>query len=119
MNNEKSISIAKFLGSSIHTRESSARLMEVVQENSNAQVELDFSCVEYISRAFADQFYIDKLSMMRSLKKTIIVANTNESVFKMLESVAKTHKNSIRTAMDIPVYKFSSHRELEAFLLSN
>lgn len=117
MDKETTIRLADVIGTSIHTRESSARLLELVEKNPNPQIELDFSHVKYISRSFADQFYIDRLSTIRKLKKIIIIANANENVLRMLESVEKTHKKAVRTGLDLPVYKLSSPSELEDFLL--
>lgn len=81
-------------------------------------MELDFSSVEYISRSFADQFHFDKMNCAINLQKTIIVANARETVVNMLQAVAKSQNASGRKLERVPVYKYSSQRQLEDFLLS-
>jgi hypothetical protein len=115
---DSTISVHELLGSSIHTREVSSVLMRLVQNNPCNDVELDFSSVEYISRSFADQFHFDKMNCAIDLQKTIIVSNASESVINMLQAVAKSQISVNKRVEKVPVYKYSSQRQLENFLLS-
>lgn len=119
MNCHSTIFISELLGNSIHTREASSVLLDVIKNDPCDYIELDFSSIEYISRSFADQFHFDKLNCAIDLKKTIVVANASDDVINMLQAVAKSHNSNDRKKTDkVPVYKYSSYNELESFLLS-
>lgn len=118
MNCHSTISIYELLGSSIHSREASSVLMNLVKDDPCDYVELDFSNVEHISRSFADQFHFDKMNCAFELKKTIIVSNASDSIISMLQAVAKTQKSSNRRKEVFPVYRYSSYQQLENFLLA-
>ena len=117
MNCCASISVFHLFGATLHTREASAVLMQAIEENPCDEVELDFSSVTYISRSFADQFHIDKLTTAERHQKTIIVANAETSVLHMLQAVAKTQNRKLGDIPKIPIYKFTTHTQLENFLL--
>ncbi len=112
------ISIFDLFGTSVHTRESSKILMSLIEKDSCAYIEVDFSQVVYISRSFADQFYFDKTKCAIELKKNVIVSNANESVIHMLSVVAKTQNKKPDAFLNIPIYKYSTQSQLENFLLS-
>lgn len=112
------IPVKELLSSSIHTREASSVLMNLVEQDPCDHIELDFSSVEYISRAFADQFHVDKINFAINHKKTIIVSNATDEVISMLQVVAKTQTNRKNNFESIPVYKYSSKVEFDNFLLS-
>lgn len=118
MNCHSIISVHELLGSSIHTREASSVLMHLVENDPYNDVELDFSQIEYISRSFADQFHVDKISLAMRLQKTIIVSNATDAVINMLQAVAKSQNAENRQIENIPVYKYSSQPQLENFFLS-
>ena len=118
MNCATTISVFKIIGSSVHTREASTILMQPIERDLCDYIELDFSQVEYISRSFADQLYDDKMNFAVKLKKNIIISNANETVMHMLNAVAKTQNKKPTTFLNIPIYKYSSQRQLENFLLS-
>lgn len=118
MNCHSTIFVHELLGSSISTREASFVLMRLVESNPCNHVELDFSSVEYISRSFADQFHFHKNNCAVNLQKVIIVSNATNEVINMLQAVAKSQNTAIKKIDKIPVYKYSSQKQLENFLLS-
>lgn len=118
MNCTTTISVFDLIGASVHTRESSKILMNLIEKDPCDFIEVDFSQVHYISRSFADQFYFDKMKCAIELKKNVIVSNANESVVHMLNAVAKTQNKKPNTFLNIPIYKYSSQNQLENFLLS-
>lgn len=118
MNCHSTISVYELLGSSIHSREASSVLMNLVKEDPCDYVELDFSSVEHISRSFADQFYFDKMNCAIEHRKTIIVSNAADSIINMLQAVAKTQNSLNRETRVVPVYRYSSYQQLENFLLT-
>lgn len=118
MNCTTSISIFELFGTSVHTRESSKTLMNLIEKDPYNYIEVDFSQVDYISRSFADQFYFDKTKCAIEFKKNVIVSNANESVVHMLSAVAKTQNKKPNAISSIPVYKYSTQSQLENFLLS-
>jgi len=118
MNCTTTISISELIGTSVHTREASNILMEAIEKDLCDYIELDFSNVEYVSRSFADQFYAEKLNYALKSKKNIIVSNANETVMHMLNTVSKT-QNKKHSGRDMfPIYKYSSQKQLDNFLLS-
>lgn len=118
MNCTSTISVFDLIGSSVHTREASDILMHQIETDPCNEIEIDFSQVDYISRSFADQFYVDKKKWATELKKDVIVSNANESIVHMLNTVSKTQNKKSDYRLNIPVYKYSSQSELENFLLS-
>ena len=56
--------------------------------------------------------------MVEPTNKVIIVANAEEEVVKMLQTVANSKKISERTFNKVPVYKYSNYTQLEKFLLA-
>jgi hypothetical protein len=117
MNCETIIQVAELLGKTIHTREAATQLLNVVVADPCSKIELDFSDVDYISRSFADQFHSDKLQLIITSGKQIIVTNANEEVVNMLQAVAKTQNKSYHSR-SLPVFKYSNWNQLENFLLS-
>lgn len=118
MNCNTIISVSELLSSSIHTREASSVLIKLVEQDPCDHIELDFTSVEYISRAFADQFHIDKINCAINYQKIIIVSNASEEVIAMFQLVAKTQSDRSRIVSTIPVYKYSSKLQFDNFLLS-
>lgn len=118
MNCTTTISVSELIGTSIHTREASAILMNLIAEDLCDYIELDFSNVEYISRSFSDQFYFDKSTCAKTMKKILVISNANETVSHMLNAVAKTQNKKLNPFFNIPVFKYSSQSQLENFLLS-
>ena len=118
MNCTTTISVFDQFGSSIHTREASTILMNLIEKESCGYIEVDFSQVDYISRSFADQFYFDKTRYTVEFKKNVIISNANESVIHMLSAVAKTQNKKPNAFLNIPIYKYSTQSQLENFLLS-
>lgn len=118
MNCQAIIQVVQVLDTSIHTREAASQLMQEVTSQPCLHVELDFAGVEYISRSFADQFHFEKLECAEKNNMAIIVSNAAEPVFQMLQAVARTQQKTNRKSPTIPVYKYSSAKELENFLMS-
>lgn len=118
MNSAITISVSKLIGTSVHTREASNILMEAIEKDLCDYIEFDFSNVEYISRSFADQFYVDKLNCAAKFKKNIIISNANETVMHMLNIVSKTQNKKHGNSAVFPIYKYSSQEYLDNFLLS-
>lgn len=118
MNCHSTISVHELLGSSIHTREASAELMRIIENEPCDYVELDFSSIVYISRSFADQFHTDKLNCIANTQKNIVVLNANDHIIRMLQAVATSAKPHRVPSKSIPVYKYTSPAQLESFLLS-
>ncbi|HVZ55061.1 MAG TPA: hypothetical protein VG870_00260 [Chitinophagaceae bacterium] len=92
--------------------------MQLVQNDPCDHVELDFSSVDYISRSFADQFHIDKITCTVNQQKTIIVSNASDEIINMLQAVAKSKHIGNGRAEKVPVFKYSSYSQLEEFFLS-
>jgi len=118
MNCHTTIQVSELLGATIHTRQASDVLLQVVQNDSCPEIDLDFSAVQYISRSFADQFHAGKMQLACEQQKTIIVTNANEEVMAMLQAVAKTQNKQYREVNKAPVYRYSQWNQLENFLLS-
>jgi len=118
MKGETAIQVSERLGRTIHTREASNHLLQVVTAGNCRQVELDFANVAYISRSFADQFLAGKRKLAVEQQKSIVVTNANADVVNMLQAVAKTQNKNNPGTGAIPVYRFSSMSRLENFLCS-
>lgn len=118
MNCNSIISVSSILGPTIHTRQSASILLKAVSSEHCDHIDLDFSEVEYISRSFADEFHSEKISLVRSSNKKIIVRNANDKVIKMLQSVARTQNKDKRDFEEMPVYNYTDWNILNSFLLS-
>ena len=69
MNCTATISVSESIGTMVHTREASSILMKLIEKEPCNYIELDFLNVEYISRSFADQFYIGQGKLCAPLEK--------------------------------------------------
>jgi hypothetical protein len=118
MNCKSTISVLSLFGPTLHTRQAAVDLLEVVQMDPCADVELDFQQIEYVSRSFADQFHADKLTIAESQQKRIVVINASEEVLKMLQAVARTQSRENNAINKLPVYRYTDWQSLEQFLLS-
>ena len=118
MNCQTTIQISELLGKTIHTRDASNYLLQVVAATGYQQIELDFSGVDYISRSFADQFHANKIKLAIEQQKSTIVTNANTEVVNMFQAVTKTQNKTDRATASLPVYKFTTWNQLENFLLS-
>lgn len=118
MNCESTISVAKALDTTLHTRDAAKQLLQMVDDSPCQRVELDFLDVQYISRSFADQFHTDKMELAAASQKDIVVVNASEAVVNMLQTVARTQNKSHRTESSLPVLKYTNWTQLENFLLS-
>ena len=118
MNCETTIRLVDLLGTTIHTREASNQLLKLVQENPCQKIELYFLNVSYISRSFADQLYADKTRLSNDLRKYLVITNANDEVISMLQAVERTQNKSRKQYVDSPVYKYSSWKQIEDYLLS-
>jgi hypothetical protein len=117
MNCSSTIPVYELLGSSIHTREASSFLKQLVESNPCDHIELDFSHVDQISRAFADQLYFDKFNVVKNTHKTISISNASENVVNMFRAVEKSQNIVDRKVYNIPIYRYASHNQLQNFLL--
>lgn len=112
------IPVYDLFGSSINSRESSAVLIEIITHEPCDYIELDFSGVISISRAFADQFHIEKLHCLEKLHKKIIFINASDAILNMFHAVVKSHQGIRKKVNTVPIYKYSTIGQVEEYLLS-
>lgn len=112
------IVVFKELGRFLNTREAVTTLMEILNKNQGAEIELDFSEVEFMSRSFADQFHKEKISFQEKSSSVIHITNANEEIIRILQAVSHTQNKKEREFIQIPVYKFSDQSLLSKYLLS-
>lgn len=79
-------------------------------EFKSRRIEVDFSGIDFISRAFADQFHKNKMSFYKKKNIEIVVVNCNSEVFNVFQEVAKTNSASyVRTYKKAQYNVFNIH----------
>ena len=119
----KTINIAEILSPDLGFRALARGFRQFVEENYAAEevVTIDFSGVQFASRAFMDEFYNLFLSpsVAASCAVKVEVVNLPASVAVLLEAVVRTntqpHAHSAATEPEASVIKFTSVEEMNAF----
>jgi len=78
------IRVSETIYEDLALRNSAARLFELVEASAEAELEIDFSGVRTMSRAFADEY----LTRRRASRKTVRESNVPEAVRLMFEAVS-------------------------------
>ena len=118
----KTINIAEILSPDLSFRALARSFRQFVEENDTTDaVTVDFSGVQFASRAFMDEFYNLFLSpsVAASCAVKVEVVNLPASVAALLEAVERTntqpHAHSAVTEPEASVIKFTSVEEMNAF----
>ena len=117
MNLAKRIFVSEKAKNFLISREAVTSLFNELS-NTNAELELDFSNVEFMSRSYADQFHKTKLEFEQQHNVKIHIVNANEEVINMLQVVSKTQNSNNRIFEKIPVFRFSKPKMLSDYLFS-
>jgi len=112
------ISVFKEMSSFLNTREAAIHLANSIRSNPSANVELDFSGIDFMSRSFADQFHKEQIRLNSDLGVSFHFINANEEIINILNTVAKTQDKKEREFKSIPVYKFSNPQLLSDYLFA-
>ncbi|TKG95338.1 hypothetical protein EYV94_07790 [Puteibacter caeruleilacunae] len=106
------IEIKKYLSSTIITRKSIEVLKAACLEESLEFCVFDFSEIDFISRAFADEF----IHFIKTLDIKTEIINTNENVTEMIDAVQRNRGKRKSSYRKIAVTKFGKTEELDRFL---
>lgn len=112
------ISVFEEQGSLLNTREASSSLFNIISKNKGAEIELDFTDVEFMSRSFADQFHKERMSFQEKENSMVHLVNANEEIIRILQAVSQTQNKRERKFISLPVFKFSDEKLLSDYLLS-
>jgi anti-anti-sigma regulatory factor len=110
------IKVQSKVGSNPNYRNSADILFEAISGDI-AELVLDFSGVEFISRGFADELHKARLRFQAERNVPVVLEQVNEAVQEMLSVVARTQEGSTPLRVDIPVIRVNSVNELERMLL--
>lgn len=112
------IPVLEEVGKFLNTREASSLLFNIISKNKGAEIEFDFTGVEFMSRSFADQFHKEKLQFQEKENLVLYIINANEEIIKILQAVANTQNKKDRKFVSLPVFRFSDEKLLSDYLLS-
>ena len=112
------ISVFEEAGNLLNSRESATSLMDKVRKSPCQVVEFNFSSVEFMSRSFADQFYKEKVQLVKEYNILFEMVDANEEIIHMLRVVSNTQNKVEREYVQLPVYKFTNQNLLGEYLLS-
>ncbi len=119
MKNTLEIKVADKIGRILNTRESALKLTDLITSSSYKIVVLDFSNVEFMSRSFADQFYVyyeERRHVQDDI--TIRILNVNEDIINILSTVRKTQYKVARNYIKLPTYHLTKSNLLSKYLNS-
>jgi hypothetical protein len=106
------IEINKFLPATIVTRDSIAAINDQIDELGNGEVIFSFKKIEFISRAFADEF----IAMIENRKLNAEFTFMQDTVSEVFNVVKKNRKNHNRGFQNIVIARYSNQSQLENFL---
>ncbi|MFH1585144.1 MAG: hypothetical protein ABIB79_00060 [archaeon] len=86
----KKILLSQEFGNNIFTRNTISAFFEKINKMKEAEIELDFSGIEFISRSCADEY----LKRKQISKKKIVEANMPEEVCSMFNVVQNQYKKA-------------------------
>jgi len=81
-----------------------------------AEITLDFSGIDFMSRSFADQFHQEKMNWVKQNNMTVLIANAPVQVIEILQAVSKTQAKKERNIGALPIYSFSKEDQLLKYL---
>lgn len=119
MKNKLEIKIYDKIGRILNTRESALTLIDLITASSHKIIILDFSKVEFMSRSFADQFYI-YIEERRQVQDdiSIRILNAKNDIIKLLNAVGRTQNKINREYVKLPIFHFTKSNLLSEYLNS-
>lgn len=103
----------------LDTRNEAKEIAEFIAEKItyNKKINLDFSSVDFISRSFADELYvqINKLKLHGYSISLINLSNVNSELFKKIESTYKNKTINISTNVYNTSVTFKSFKDYNEF----
>ncbi|WP_118193389.1 hypothetical protein [Albibacterium indicum] len=75
----------------LDTREFASKLVDMIKEEGECKVELDFTDIIFMSRSFADQFHKELYSSDHTID--ISIKNADVSILDMLRAVSNTQND--------------------------
>lgn len=106
------IHVNQYLPSTITSRHAIKKLFEEALNEDKKTIDIDFSDIEFISRAAADEL----IHFIDSNKKNVNIVNANKVVAEIISVVQKNRDNRKLKFHNIAVTPFTSDKELEQFL---
>jgi len=103
----------------LDTRNEAKEIAEFIAEKItyNKKINLDFSSVDFISRSFADELYvqINKLKLHGYSISLINLSNVNSELFKKIESTYKNKTTNTSTNVYNTSVTFKSFKDYNEF----
>src|ERR1700739_78621 len=85
---------------SLSTREAAKHLFEFIACNTTMPtVVLDFSSIEFISRSFADQMFIEQSRLFTDRHIVVQIQNIDENLLVLLDKVAQSRDKGKTTTL--------------------
>lgn len=104
---------------SLSTREAAKHLFDFIIKNTlTPTAVLDFSSIEFISRSFADQMFIEQGRLFNTHHILIQIQNINENLLILLDKVAQSRGKNKAGSFTRPVLSFADYKDLNRFLAS-
>ncbi len=111
--------VYKTLGDSLETREAAMAFLDGISKlDENSKVHLDFLSVDFMSRAFADQFIKGQINLFKQKKISTVLFNLSDDIQNLLETVSKSQGLRKTTREVPPVINISDWSSLNKHLIS-
>jgi len=118
------VEVAKIDGRTLNTRDEAVKLFNFFLVDKfyfKAPIILDFANVEFMSRSFADQFYLLKKNWEFGNNTNIELQNYNKQIAEILEAVSNTQygqENKRNIKSEIKELQFGELKQFEEYLLA-
>jgi hypothetical protein len=118
------VEVAKIDGRTLNTRDGAVKLFNFFLGDRfyfKAPIILDFTNVEFMSRSFADQFYLLKKNWEYGNNIKIELQNYNKQIAEILEAVSNTQysqENKRNIKSEIKELQFGELKQFEEYLLA-
>ena len=119
------VEVAKIDGHTLNTRDEAVKLFNFFLEDKfyfkARPIILDFANVEFMSRSFADQFYLLKKNWEFGNNTKIELQNYNKQIAEILAAVSNTQysqENKRNIKSEIKELQFGELKQFEEYLLA-
>lgn len=111
------IHIKSIIGETLNTRDEAQLLFsKIIPMISVEEVVLDFSDIIFMSRSFADEFYIE-YKKLNGQMNSIIFKNANIQIMDILKAIDNTYKKSNHNVyIEYPKFSFTNYNHLSNYL---
>lgn len=105
------------IGETLNTRDEADKLFqELISLNPKEEIVFDFSDVIFMSRSFADEFFVEYRKLINQ-NRSVIIKNATIQILDIIKAVDNTYnKENTYSYIEYPKYSFTNYNQLNNYL---